>query len=203
MYNEIILDYQEISPYLNKETLDLQLDIYKNNLIELNRLLNEENYDYRYSLRELVDHIDIFSLSIRGNILYYLSSILNHNLYFYSISNKKNIIPIGLIEKDIIKYFGSYNNFKIEFTKKALELKGSGYTFLVRDDKGVLKIINTSNEDSPYYYKMEPIIALDLWEHAYLLQYKNNKLLYINNFFNMIDFNKINTYYQQLLNKES
>lgn len=203
MYNEIILDYQEISPYLNKETLDLQLDIYKNNLIELNRLLNEENYDYRYSLRELVDHIDIFSLSIRGNILYYLSSILNHNLYFYSISNKKNIIPIGLIEKDIIKYFGSYNNFKIEFTKKALELKGSGYTFLVRDDKGVLKIINTSNEDSPYYYKMEPIIALDLWEHAYLLQYKNNKLLYINNFFNMIDFNKINTYYEQLLNKES
>ena len=203
MYNEIILDYQEISPYLNKETLDLQLDIYKNNLIELNRLLNEENYDYRYSLRELVDHIDIFSLSIRGNILYYLSSILNHNLYFYSISNKKNIIPIGLIEKDIIKYFGSYNNFKIEFTKKALELKGSGYTFLVRDDKGVLKIINTSNEDSPYYYKMEPIIALDLWEHAYLLQYKNNILLYINNFFNMIDFNKINTYYEQLLNKES
>ena len=203
MYSEIILDYQEISPYLNKETLDLQLDIYKNNLIELNRLLNEENYDYRYSLRELVDHIDIFSLSIRGNILYYLSSILNHNLYFYSISNKKNIIPIGLIEKDIIKYFGSYNNFKIEFTKKALELKGSGYTFLVRDDKGVLKIINTSNEDSPYYYKMEPIIALDLWEHAYLLQYKNNKLLYINNFFYMIDFNKINTYYEQLLNKES
>ena len=50
---------------------------------------------------------------------------------------------------------------------------------------------------------MEPIIALDLWEHAYLLQYKNNKLLYINNFFNMIDFNKINTYYEQLLNKES
>ena len=151
-------------------------------------------------MKNLIKNIDIFPLNTRGEILYYLSSILNHNLYFYNISNQKNTQPIGTIKKDIDKYFGNYNNFKEEFIKKALNLKGSGYTFLVREKDGNLKIINTSNEDSPYYYNLDPIITLDLWEHAYFIQYKNNKLAYINNFFKLIDFNKINKYYERLLN---
>lgn len=203
MYNEIPLDYNDLSPYINKDTLDTHLTIYKNNLAKLNRLLAQANYDYSYSMKDLINHIDIFPLSIRGEILYYLSSILNHNLYFYNISNKKNTEPIGLIQRDINKYFGNYANFKREFISKALNLKGSGSTFLTRNDKGVLQIINTSNEDSPYYYGMEPIINLDLWEHAYFLQYKNNKEPYINNFFQIIDFNKINKYYSDLLTKNT
>ncbi|MBQ8681813.1 MAG: Fe-Mn family superoxide dismutase [Bacilli bacterium] len=201
MYKEIILDYQDLSPYLNKETLTTHLDLYRNNLNKLNSLLNQANYDYTYSMKDLISHIDIFNLNIRGEILYYLSSILNHNLYFYNISNNKNIVPVGTIAKDINKYFNSYDNFKKEFKAKALNLKGSGYTFLVMDDKGVLKIINTSNEDSPYYYGMEPIISLDLWEHARFLQYKNNKEAYIDSFFQIIDFKKINQYYEKLLQK--
>ena len=105
---------------------------------------------------------------------------------------------MGKINDDIIKYFGSYDKFKKEFKSKALNLKGSGYTFLVKDDKGVLKIINTSNEDSPYYYGMTPIISLDLWEHAYFLQYRNHKDVYIDSFFMLIDFEKINRYYEKL-----
>ena len=121
-----------------------------------------------------------------------------HNLYFYNISNNKYLEPDGLIGKDINKYFGNYNNFKQEFTNKALNLKGSGYTFLVRDNIGTLKIINTSNEDSPYYYDYEPIIGLDLWEHSYFLDYYNDKNTYIANFFKIIDFNKINKYYEKI-----
>lgn len=201
MYKEIILDYNDLSPYINKETLDNHLIIYRENLAKLNQLLNQANYDYSYSMRDLVTHIDIFPLSIRGEILYYLSSILNHNLYFYNISNTQHLEPIGSIKKDINKYFGNYANFKKEFINKAKNLKGSGYTFLVREDNGSLKIINTSIEDSPYYYGMEPIISLDLWEHAYFLQYKNNKEDYISNFFKIIDFKKINQYYESLLTK--
>lgn len=203
MYKEIILDYNDLSPYLTKETLDTHLTIYRENLAKLNQLLNQANYDYSYSMKDLITHIDIFPLSIRGEILYYLASILNHNLYFYNISNNKYLEPVGLIKKDIDKYFGNYNNFKQEFLDKALNLKGSGYTFLVKDDKGILKIINTSNEDSPYYYGMEPIISLDLWEHSYFLQYKNNKETYVNNFFKIIDFKKINEYYEKLLQKNT
>ena len=200
MYKEIILDYDDLSPYINKETLNTHLAIYRSNLTRLNNLLNRTNYDYSYNMIDLVKKIDIFSLNIRGEILYYLSSILNHNLYFYNISNKSITEPIETIKKDIDKYFDSYSNFKQQFIDNARNLKGGGYTFLARDEKGTLKIINTSNEDSPYYYGMEPIISLDLWEHAYFLQYKNNKDAYINNFFKVIDFNKINKYYEDIIN---
>lgn len=203
MYKEIILDYRYIDKFISNESLDIHLSIYRDNLNKLNKLLSDANYDYSYSIKDLINNIDIFPLSIRGEILYYLSSILNHNLFFYNISNNKYIEPFGLIEKDINKYFNSFDNFKKKFTTKALNLKGSGYTFLARDDKGDLKIINTSNEDSPYYYGYEPIIALDLWEHAYFLDYRNDKSTYIDNFFKVIDFKRINNYYEKLVNKNT
>lgn len=199
MYEMITLDYTDLSPYLDKDTISAHLKIYQDNLNQLNKLLKSANYNYSYSMRDLIEQLDIFNLNIRGEILYYLSSILNHNLYFYNISNKRNTEPVGTIGKDIIKYFGSYENFKRDFKKNALNLKGSGYTFLAKDDKGTLKIINTSNEDSPYYYGMHPIISLDLWEHAYFLQYRNHKDVYVDSFFKIIDFEKINRYYERLL----
>ena len=199
MYKEIMLDYVDLVPYINSVLLNNHLKIYKKNLFLLNKLLKQVNYDYSYSIKDLISRIDIFPLSVRGEILYYLSSILNHNLYFYNISNNGKTEPIKTIKKAIDKYFGSYVNFIQEFIKQAMSLKGSGYTFLVKDDNGILKIINTSNEDSPYYYGYEAIICLDLWEHAYFLQYKDNKLDYINNFFKILDFEKINRYYEKLL----
>lgn len=200
MYEKIPLDYQfgDLSPYIDEETLRIHYQIYLENLEKLNKLLTEMDYDYSYSLKVLIYHIDIFPLSIRGEILYYLSSILNHNLYFYGMSSQGNKEPQGTIAKDIQRYFGSFEKFKEQFIKKAMNLKGSGYTFLVREKTGELKIINTSNEDSPYYYEMIPIIGLDLWEHAYFLQYRNARDLYIENFFEVIDFDKLNTYYEKI-----
>ena len=200
MYKEIILDYNELLPFISTNSLNIHLSIYRKNLNKLNNLLKSINYDYKYSMKDLITNIDTIDLNIRGEILYYLSSILNHNLFFYNVSNKKITEPIGLIKKDINKYFTTYDNFKKEFKTKALNLKGSGYTFLVRDDNGELKIINTSNEDSPYYYGYIPIICLDLWEHSYILDYYDNKNTYIDNFFKVIDFNKINNYYEKITN---
>lgn len=200
MYQIIPLDYSlnSLVPSISLLTLDIHYnEIYKNNLIILNNLLKSTNYKDNYSLKELINNIDIFNLNIRGEILYYLSSVLNHNLYFYNISNKKNILPVGKIKEDIDKNFGNFNNFKQQFIDTANNLKGSGYTFLVKD-KNNLKIINTSNEDSPYSYGLIPIICLDLWEHAYFIDYQNNRDVYINNFFNIIDFNKINIYYEKI-----
>jgi len=190
MYKPIILDYNELSPYLSKNTIYYHYQIYLNNLNILNNLLKQANYDYKYNKRELIKNIDIFNLDIRGEILYYLSSILNHELYFGSISNKKNNIPLGRLKNDLDKYFGDYNTFKKNFINTALNLKGSGYTYLVKDKEGKLRIINTSNEDNPIYYGFTPIFNIDLWEHAYYLDYKN-KIDYLNNFFNIIDYKKI------------
>ena len=83
----------------------------------------------------------------------------------------------------------------------ALDLVGSGYTYLVINNNKDLQIINMSNQESPYLYGMIPIITIDLWEHAYYLDYQNNKEKYIDAFFQIIDFNKINNLYEKEKNK--
>lgn len=202
MYIKINLDYNSLEPYIDNKTFMLHYNaIYNSYIDKLNKLLKKNNYKDNYSLNELVDKIDMFPLGDRGEILYNLGGALNHKLYFYEMSDKGNNIPYGEILKDINKYFGSYDNFKKEFIKKALNLVGSGYTFLVMDESGKLQIINTSNEDTPYSYGFIPIIVLDLWEHSYYLKYTTNKEAYINNWFNLLDFKKINALYIE--NKKS
>ena len=80
-----------------------------------------------------------------------------------------------------------------------MNIKGSGYTFLVLDNNKKLRLINTSNQDNPYYYGFIPIMALDVWEHAYYLDYYSNREEYIDKFIEKIDFVKLNFNYENIL----
>lgn len=194
MYEKIKLDYNSLEPFVDDETLNLHYNKhYGKYLDNLNRLLKENNYKFT-SLYDLIENIDKINLNDRGEILFNLGGVINHSLYFYNMSNFGNNIPSGELGLEINKVYGSYDNFKKEFKKSALNLEGSGYTFLVLDNNK-LKIINTSNQDSPYYYGFIPILALDLWEHSYYLKYKNRKDEYIDAWFNLIDFKKTNKLY--------
>lgn len=198
MYNRLILDYDynSMEPVIDGETMYIHYNKhYLGYLDKLNSLLESSNYNYKYSKEELADKIDIFPIDKRGDILYNLGGVINHEIYFTSISNRGNIYPSGKLAEDINTYFGSYDNFKKEFKESANNLKGSGYTFLVKDKNNKLLIINTSNQDTPYYYGFTPIMGIDLWEHAYYLQYKNNRSLYIDNYFKIVDFKKISARY--------
>ncbi|MGL5694829.1 MAG: superoxide dismutase, partial [Peptostreptococcaceae bacterium] len=84
--------------------------------------------------------------------------------------------------------YGSYDNFKNEFKKNALNLFGSGWTWLVLDENNNLSIINTANQDTPISNNLKPVIVIDLWEHAYYLDYKNDRAKYIDNWFNILDW---------------
>lgn len=204
MYKSISLpyEYDALEPFLDKETINIHYNKhYLGYLNKLNNLLNSVDYDYRYSKEDLVKHIDEIPLSIRDDVLYNLGGVINHELYFYSMSDKKANIPSGTINKKIIEQFGSFNNFKKKFIETANYLVGSGYTFLIVNNEGDLEIINTSNQETPYIYDLVPIMALDLWEHAYYLLYQNRRSDYINNFFEIIDFVNINQNYEKELSK--
>ncbi len=197
MYEKLKLGYKSLEPYIDDGTLDLHYnEHYQKYLDNLNRLLKENNYEFG-SLYDLVMNIDKINLNDRGEVLFNLGGVINHSLYFYIISDKKNNIPYGSILKSINEYFDSYDNFKKKFKESAMELQGSGYTFLVLDNNNELSIINTSNQDTPYYYGFIPIITLDMWEHAYYLKYKNRKDEYIDAWFNLLDFEKINNLYEE------
>ena len=147
-------------------------------------------------------NIDKFPIEKRGNILFNAGGVLNHNLYWFNISPLKNTHPVGKIASAIDIEYGSFENFKEEFIRKSSLLKGSGFTFLVVNKDGRLEIINTPNQETPYLYGLTPIMALDLWEHAYYLLYQNRRDEYINNFFNIVDFVEINKLYEETIQKK-
>lgn len=190
-YKKITLDYKSLDPYIDDRTLDLHYNAhYRNYTDKLNKYLNDINYNYKDSPIYLAKHIDILPMENRDEILFNLGGYLNHSLYFYNLTNKKKDIPIELLNL-INKYFGSFSLFKEEFIDMAMEVKGSGYTFLVMDKNNKLRIINTSNQDTPYYYGFTPIMTIDVWEHAYYLKYTYLRKKYLENIFDIIDFDKV------------
>ncbi len=190
-YKKITLDYKSLDPYIDDRTLDLHYNAhYRNYTDKLNKYLNDINYDYKDSPIYLAKHIDILPMENRDEILFNLGGYLNHSLYFYNLTNKKKDIPIELLNL-INKYFGSFSLFKEEFIDMTMEVKGSGYTFLVMDKNNKLRIINTSNQDTPYYYGFTPIMTIDVWEHAYYLKYTYLRKKYLENIFDIIDFDKV------------
>lgn len=194
-YKRITLDYNSLEPYIDNKTLDLHYNAhYKNYTEKLNKYLKEQNYNYKYTPIYLAKNINILPKENRDEILYNLGGYLNHSLYFYNLTDKKKEVPIKFKEL-INKYFTSFNNFKEEFINTANELKGSGYTFLVLDKNNNLRIINMSNQDTPYYYGFIPIMTIDVWEHSYYLKYNNKRNDYLTQIFNIIDFDKVYNLY--------
>jgi len=198
MYKQMPLEYESLEPFISNRTLDIHYNKhYLNYLNKLNNALEKAGYKGNLTKEEMVKQIDIFNIKDRGEILYNLGGVLNHELYFKNMSDKKNNLPVDEIKKAIINQYGSFDEFKKEFIKTSKELVGSGYTFVVINSSKKLDIINLPNQDNPYMFDLVPIMALDLWEHAYYLDYQNRRDEYINNFFSIIDFEKINEIYKE------
>jgi len=193
-------DYDAFEPLLSYKTIQLHHDkLHKGYVDRLNVLLERLGYDYRYSMEELVNHLDIFPVEDRDQVLFWLGGVMNHNLYFLSMHPDKNIVPEGALLKQIEKQYGSYDAFQTEFMRIAGLLVGSGYTFLIVNAQKELDIINLSNQETPYSYGMIPILALDLWEHSYYLDDYNRRNQYISDFFSIIDFKQIGNRYEKAI----
>ena len=192
-YNNLNYESEALINLLSLKSIDIEKEYGMLYLNKLNSLLNLNNYDYRYTKEELINHIDIFPLDIRADILYNLGGVLNHESFINSING--DFVLNNEITRELIKEYGSISNFKNTFKNTAFNLVGSGHTYLVIDRYNKFNIINLSNEEVPYSFGFIPIITLDLWEHAYLYKYNLNKNEYVNSFLNSLDFKKINEIY--------
>lgn len=189
--------YDALEPYIDSETVYLHYNKhYLGYLNKLNNLLNSLDFKYQYSVEELITRIEEFPLDKRDDILFLAGGVLNHENYFDSMGKTK-LNQASPIFKAIEKRYGSYDLFKQEFVKCANTLVGSGYTSLVMLEDNTLEIINTSNQETPLLYGLKPIMMLDLWEHAYYLKYRNQKDLYIDAFFHIIDFDVLSQRYEE------
>ena len=180
-----------LEPFIDTHTIGLHH--YKHELSYLNNLNKIiAKYNVNYKLEELYKHLDEFKDEDKNDLIFYLGGVINHELYWQSINpnNKEN--PQNKLLDAINKKYGPIDNFWIEFKNLITDLKGSGYVFLVKNKNDEIDLISTSNQDSPYLFNLTPLFCIDLWEHAYYINYENDKQRYFENFKTLANFNYAN-----------
>ena len=198
MFNKIELkyDFKDLEPNIDEETM----------YTHYNKHYNTYTENLNNTLEHLPEFKDMDIIPILKNIKednnYYMAirnnggGYLNHSMYFDMLTSKSTPLPNKLEEK-INEDFTNFDNFKSEIISKGLSHFGSGWVWVIlENDK--LKIITTNNQDNPYMFGQTPIMGIDLWEHAYYLKYKNLRKDYLENIFNVIDWNIVENYYNNL-----
>jgi len=193
-------DLGALSPYISEKTMAAHYNrLYLNYVNKLNGKILEANISINYPLSNIFQNISVFPIDDRDAILYNLGGVLNHELYFKELSpTPLKTIPEPLASA-IQKEFGSITAWKDRFIQYATTLPGSGYTFLAVNSNRELVLLNLANQDSPYSYGMIPIMNIDNWEHAYYLDRLNERNVYIDAFFQVLDYKVINQNYQNAI----
>jgi Fe-Mn family superoxide dismutase len=118
------------------------------------------------------------------------------------MTNSKTRSQAGMLYSAITNVFGSTEQFYNEFKNQALSVFGSGYAWLVMDDDGNLRIITLANQDTPVPYNLYPLLAIDVWEHAYYLKHYNEREAYIDDWFNIVNWERAGQLYEQCINAQ-
>ena len=131
--------------------------------------------------------IDII-LNSKGSLFNNASQVWNHNFYWNCIEPNNKDKPDGKILKLINKYFNNFDNFKNKFSYSAKTHFGSGWTWLIENTDNSIEIINTNNADNPLKYQTKPFLVIDVWEHAYYIDYRNARPSYVDAFWDLANW---------------
>ncbi|MBM6889635.1 superoxide dismutase [Bacteroides caecigallinarum] len=176
-------DVEALAPKMSKETFDYHygkhLQTYVNNL---NKFIAGTEFE-DMKLEDII-------CKAQGPTFNNAAQTWNHTFFFMSLTPNQEEIPSTLSDK-LNEAFGSVEKFKEEFTKSATGLFGSGWTWLVKDKENKLKIVNTTNAGNPLTDGLTPLMVIDVWEHAYYIDYRNNRAAFIEAFWSLIDWNKV------------
>ncbi|HRK07673.1 MAG TPA: superoxide dismutase [Pseudobdellovibrionaceae bacterium] len=184
-----------LEPVIDQETMSLHHGKHHQAYVDK---LNEALGDNKLSLLEILKRTREFPASVRNNG----GGHWNHAFFWTVMSpTAKSGTPGKKLEADLIKNFGSVENFKTEFEKQATSLFGSGWVWLIRTSDGRLKITTTTNQDNPLMDVAtepgQPILALDVWEHAYYVSYRNKRADYVKNFWKVVNWSQVAKYHAE------
>lgn len=189
-------EYDALEPFLSEETIKFHYNlIFQTYVVRLNNLLSNYPQYQDWSLKALVVYSSSFPKLIRDQITLLSSGVYNHTEYFNGFSEKRQTRPTGNLLVEINRKYGSFENFEELVVKLATQIVGSGYLWFVFNSKMDIDLITTENQGTPPIAILNPLFNLDIWEHAYLLQYKINREQYIRAFLQVIDWDKISAKY--------
>lgn len=173
-------DLDALEPHMSKETLEFHYgkhhQTYVNNL---NNLIQGTKYE-NTSLIEII-------YDSEGAIFNNAAQVYNHDFFWNGLTPEQDFMSLDLQEK-LNKDFGSVEGFKKEFTTKAVGHFGSGWAWLVEDENQKLKIVTTSNAQTPLADNLKPLLVCDVWEHAYYIDVRNVRATYLENFWRLVNW---------------
>lgn len=187
--------YSALKTFIDAETMNVHYNKhYKGYVDKLNSALSKKKYG-DLELEKIIKNISRYDKTIRNNA----GGAFNHALFWNMLTPNPKKLEGELFEK-ITKQFGGFNSFKKQFETVAKDRFGSGWVWLILTSKNTLKIMSTPNQDNPLMNVIEgggfPILGLDLWEHAYYLQYKNKRDEYIVNFWKVVNWDFVSKLYE-------
>jgi len=201
---KISFGYDALAPAISALGLESH---YGKHYLYLTNTLNKAIVGTKFenvSIEDLLKTLDINDPVIRNSA----GGYYNHSLYFKCISPNAGGEPKDTLAASINKDFGSFSNFKTKFKETASKQFGSGWVWLVVDKTGVLQLTTTQDQDNPLMpnvpvigFRGKPILGIDLWEHAYFLDYQYKKKNYIDAFFNVVNWEKVNENYKATFKK--
>lgn len=197
---ELPYEYNALDPHIDEETMRLHHTKHHQAYVDnLNKALEEAPEYQKYTIEELLTNLDVLPASIKERVRNHGGGHFNHTLFWDLMTAQAAERPTELVAGQINKFFGSFDSFKAEFDKAALSRFGSGWAWLcVKSDK-TLTVISTPNQDTPLAQGLYPILALDVWEHAYYIKYRNKRAEYVSAWWNVINWKHVEKLYHNAL----
>jgi Fe-Mn family superoxide dismutase len=181
---ELPFDRDALNPHISSETIDFHYTrhhaLY---VLELNSLLRNSSLNGK-TLEEVICATQVQGVAIFDNA----SQAWNHTFYWHCLCAGGSRIPPGPLLYQVIQRFGSLETLKREFNEMALSFFGSGWIWLVKNKRGRLEIVCSSNADTPIVENKVPLLVCDLWEHAYYIDYRNAKNVYLEHFWKLVNW---------------
>ena len=187
-------DYDALEPAIGRKTMQLHHSKHLKGYVDkLNRLIIGTRYASMPLSRIVVlSDSTVYDQSVFNNA----GQVLNHNLYFTQLSPDGGGEPQGILADAIVNKWGSFNAFKQAFNNSSAELFGAGWVWLVCDHEGELYIVQEPNGGNPVTRGLEPLLGVDVWEHAYYLDYQNRRSDYVDALWDIVDWSVVEERYE-------
>lgn len=198
MYKLIDLpyDFDALEPYIDAKTMELHYSKHHQGYVDkLNTALESLPEFQNLKLEELLSKADSIPEENKNAVLNNGGQVYNHNLFWQIMSPDGGGLPSGNIAEKIDAAFESFENFKDKFSTTAGKHFGSGWAWLSIDSDKLI-VESTQNHDNPFLHGRKPILGLDVWEHAYYLKYQNRRPEYIEAWWNVINWKKVEELYK-------
>ena len=184
--------YDALEPFIDAQTMEIHHQKHHNAYItKLNGALESSSEWQGKDIEEIVKNLNSVPESIRTAVRNNGGGHYNHSLFWNIMGPNSGGDPAGDLASSINEEFGSFVEFKENFSGAAVNRFGSGWAWLVLDPSGKLAVLSTANQDNPVTDGFKPLMGLDVWEHAYYLKYQNRRPEYIQNWWNVVNWSAV------------